>query len=870
MAKVTPMMEQYNKLKNEHPDSILFFRLGDFYEMFYDDAQIASRVLGITLTSRSKSSEEKVPMAGVPYHAAEGYIAKLIQKGHRVAICEQVEDPKKAKGIVDRKVVRIISPGTVMEEEMLQSHENNFFLTIATGSEKWGLAYTDISTGEVSVTEIPYENISTLSGEIGRLKPRELYASANLLENRTFKETIQNQDKILTKPFENNFTYPQARQFLLQEFSVHNLEGFELEGREAAVLAVAHLANYLLESQRRSLEFLINIRFYHLENFMTLDTHTRRNLELNQAMFNKSPRGSLAAILDKTKTAMGSRLIKKWINQPLLHLETINARLDLIQELLENDEARESIAAILDRIYDLERLIGRVCYGTANARDLSALKTSLQSLPLIEKKLANLKGKEYLLRKNVFDSLQDIFDLLNRALAPSPPITLTEGGIIKSGYSPDLDRLRNISVEGKDWIASLEKKEREKTGIKSLKIGYNKVFGYYLEVTRANQHLVPDYFVRKQTLANAERYFTPELKEKENQILNAEENINSLEYELFVDLRDKVKAESHRINSQTEILAELDTLISLAEAAREYNYCRPLLKDNKVIEIKGGRHPVVETTVENAFVPNDTFMDSIKSRYHIITGPNMSGKSTYLRQVALIVLMAQIGSFVPAEKAFIGIVDRIFTRVGATDDLTRGKSTFLVEMNEVAQIINNATPRSLILLDEVGRGTSTYDGLSIAWAVTEYINNPDRIGARTLFATHYHELTALEDRPGIQNFNVLVEKKGEEVIFLHIIAPGSSDESYGIYVAGLAGLPPEILYRAREILNSIEKDNKEIKPPPRKVPLFPDDSKDRAEKILKKIKVVDVMNISPLEAINNLYEIQQEIKKYFSKDGKNG
>jgi len=871
--KLTPMIKQYMELKEQYPSCILFFRLGDFYEMFFEDAETAARELGITLTSRQAGGGERAAMAGVPYHSAEGYIAQLIDKGYRVAICEQMEDPRQAKGIVSRDVVRVISPGTVVEEEFLAAGENNHLLAIILSGGVWGLAYTDISTGEIGSTEIDTSSPHTLWGEIARLQPRELYIYPELLQEEGFQEICSGLNQPLINTLEEEFSLGQARAFLKDQFQVANLEGFGLEDKTASIRATASLARYLLHSQKRPLEYLRNIHYYNLEGYMILDPHTRRNLELNKGLMHGSTRGSLVGILDRSRTAMGSRLLKKWVNQPLLNIDSIEARLGFVSELMTEDQKREQLKQMLGEVYDLERLLTRVSYGTANARDLLALQKSLQHLPAIGEILSSLASRNYLLGQSRLDDLSDLEQLLASALAPEPPLTLTEGGLIREGFNEELDQLREEAQKARAWIAGLEGSERKRTGIRSLKVGYNKVFGYYLEITRANLHLVPEEYVRKQTLANAERYFTPELKEKENQILGAEEKINSLEYEIFSGLRQKVEAEMARVQKVASILAALDVLLSFSQVALDRNYCRPTLDDSQNIEISGGRHPVVEGALgEEQFVPNDTTLDGGEHRFHLITGPNMSGKSTYLRQVALIALMAQVGSYVPAREARIGLVDRIFTRVGATDDLSRGKSTFLVEMNEVAQILHTASFRSLILLDEVGRGTSTYDGLSIAWAVTEYINNPERIGARTLFATHYHELTVLEKKlKGLRNYNVAVEEQGEEIIFLHTIKEGSTDESYGIHVARLAGIPPEVLLRARDILNSLESREKEVKGPrPRQVPLFPDQDREYLKKALQEFLAIDLLEQSPLEALNQVHKLQEKARKLIAGEDRDG
>lgn len=861
MSDNTPMIDQYLEIKAKHQDSILFFRLGDFYEMFFEDAQIVAKELGLTLTSRQKGGGQKAAMAGVPYHSADSYIADLIAKGYSVAICEQLEDPQQAKGIVKRDVVRIVTPGTIIEADILKEGENNY-LTVAVSIEQgFGLVSCDISCGEILTTEFPANDISHLIDEIARIKPQEIYFSKKLLSQKEIEELLTLIDISAVHSIDQQFSYHKARNFLLENLAVNSLEGFELEEKQGAVIALAELAKRLIATQKKSLDYINTIRYYQAKDFMLLDDHTRRNLELNKALSSQNKqRGSITALLDQTKTAMGKRLLKKWINQPLLNKDEINKRLDFAEELINADPLRSEIRTALQEIYDLERLIGRVGFGNANGRDLVALKNSLSLFPQLGSLVKQIQCFNYLLENQPFDDCQDIFSQLDQALAAEPPLLITEGNLIKPGFNDDLDQLRKQVEEGRAWIANLENEERKRTNIKNLKVRYNKVFGYYIEITKSYLDLAPPEYIRKQTLSNCERYFTPELKDKENLILGAEEKINDLEYQIFIKLRADLNKQRLRIIKMANLVAKLDCLLSLSIVAIKNNYTRPKISYNGKIVIEEGRHPVVEDFLPlGDFVPNNTNLNQKKDRFHLITGPNMSGKSTYLRQVALIVLFAQIGSFVPAQKAEIGIVDRIFTRVGATDDLSGGKSTFMVEMNEVAQILNGATENSLVLLDEVGRGTSTYDGLSIAWAVSEYLNNPKRIGARTLFATHYHELTTLASKkPGIKNYNVAVEKKGTDITFLHTIVEGPTDESYGIYVARLAGLPPEVLYRAAEILEKMEKKNETVKPPPQQISLFPAFNETAYQKFISEIEKLDINNLTPIEALNLLSALQKK------------
>ncbi len=808
MSQMTPMMQQYSAIKRKYMDCILFFRMGDFYEMFNEDAKTASRELEITLTSRNKGSGDKTPMAGVPHHSADTYIAQLVKKGYKVAICEQLESPEEAQGIVKRDVVRVITPGTVMDNLTLQEDQNNYLGVLVLYQNRIGFAYVDISTGEFAVTEMEWE-LGKVIDEISRVLPTELIISQELNDHPELTSFLREQLKVVINYLEDRFDYKKAYQSLLQHFETRTLHGFGCEELKAGIIAAGAAIDFLNRTQKRSLGHINRLTTYMTQEFMILDAATRRNLELTSTLRDGRRRGSLLGVLDRTITAMGGRKLKQWINQPLLEQTLIEKRLEAVTELIDHLYELESIRDVLKNIYDIERLLSRIVYGSANARDLVALKQSLSYLPQIKELLGNFQIPLVKNLRSRLDLLSDITELIDNSIADDPPTGLKDGGLIKADFDADLDKIRDAATNGKEWIARLERQEKERTGIKSLKVGFNKVFGYYLEVTKANLSLVPDDYIRKQTLANAERFITPDLKEKESLILGSEEKSVALEYELFVQIREQVARATQRIQTSAWVLSEVDVLCSLGIVAIENNYCRPLVKPDDEIMIIKGRHPVVEDMLKDPFIPNDTFLDGEASRFAIITGPNMSGKSTYMRQVALIVLMAQIGSYVPAEKATIGLVDRIFTRVGASDDLTTGQSTFMVEMNEVANIVHHATHKSLIILDEVGRGTSTYDGLSIAWAVIEYIHDRERIGARTLFATHYHELTVLEDQlAGVRNYNIAVEENDEDgVVFRHEIIPGSADQSYGIEVARLAGLPKRILERAQEILINLEEGN---------------------------------------------------------------
>lgn len=867
------MMKQYKEIKGKHPDTILFFRLGDFYEMFFDDAKIAARILDLALTSRNKGKGKKAPMAGIPAHSSESYISTLIESGHKVAICEQMEDPSESSGIVERGVIRVITPGTIIENEMLEARENNYLAAIIANKEKYGFAYIDISTGEFSITE--FDIIQKVWDEIDRIQPKEIIIADSIRDGDQYRRLKKDIDFLVN--VRQNLKYNKAYNELIEHFETNSLAGFGCENMKAAVKAAGEILVFLKETQKKILSHINKLNTYHLDQYMVLDSATRRNLELVTTIRQNKKAGSLLDIIDRTITSMGGRLIKKWVSQPLIKKDEIDNRLDAVEELAENYMLLEKIRDDLDGIYDLERILSKITYGSANARDLDSLRYSLSKLPELKDDIVEINNRLFNDYDDRFDILKDVNKLLKSAVVEDPPVSLREGGLVKKGYHNELDQLRETRGEGKDWIAELQKKERERTGIGSLKVGFNKVFGYYIEITNPNLDKVPEEYERKQTLSNSERYIIPELKEKESLVLGTEEKINDLEYDLFVEIRDEVSKSIDRIKETAAVISHIDVITSLAFVAVENNYERPEIKKTDKIDIKGGRHPVVEKMLDGEFVPNDSFLDKEKNRFTIITGPNMSGKSTYMRQVALIVLMAQLGSFVPAQKAEIGIVDRIFTRVGASDDLTTGQSTFMVEMNEVSNIVNNATEDSLIILDEVGRGTSTYDGVSIAWAVSKYINDPDRIGARTLFATHYHELTSLEEEfSGIKNSNVLVEEDEKGVHFLHKIVPGRANQSYGIEVARLAGIPEEIIVNAENILISLEDNNdieeiynaksiESVKNRDQKesqqLPLF-----SGVDPLIEELKETDLLDMTPIDAMNFIYELKCKLKERERKD----
>ena len=797
--ELTPMMKQYMQTKEEYKDCILFYRLGDFYEMFFDDALTASKELEITLTGKNCGLEERAPMCGIPYHAVDSYLNRLVSKGYKVAICEQVEDPKTAKGIVKREVIRVVTPGTNLDTQGLDETKNNYIMCIVYMADRYGLSVADVTTGEYLVTEL--DSQTKLMDELYKFMPSEIVCNEAFYMSGLDLDDLKNRLHMAIYSLEAwYFDDALCRETLQEHFKVASLEGIGLSDYECGMIASGALLKYLEETQKNSLSHMSRLTRYATGNYMVLDSATRRNLELVETLREKQKRGSLLWVLDKTKTAMGARTLRKYVEQPLIDKESIVKRLDAVAELKDNAICREEIREYLNPVYDLERLVGKITYQSANPRDLIAFQSSLSMLPSVK---CILKDMESDLLKEIYeelDPLEELCDLVGRAIQEEPPLAMKEGGIIKDGYNEEVDRLRKAKSEGKNWLADLETKEREKTGIKNLRIRYNKVFGYYLEVTNSFKDLVPDYYTRKQTLANAERYIIPELKELEDTILGAEDKLCALEYELYCEVRNTIAAELTRIQRTAKAVAKLDVIASLALVAERNNYVRPKINEKGVIDIRDGRHPVVEKMIPNdMFIANDTYLDDKKQRISIITGPNMAGKSTYMRQAALIVLMAQLGSFVPASSANIGLVDRIFTRVGASDDLASGQSTFMVEMNEVANILRNATSKSLLILDEIGRGTSTFDGLSIAWAVVEYISNSKLLGAKTLFATHYHELTELEGKiSNVNNYCIAVKEKGDDIVFLRKIVKGGADKSYGIQVAKLAGVPDPVINRAKE------------------------------------------------------------------------
>ena len=879
MAEYSPMMQHYLQTKEEYPDCILFYRLGDFYEMFFEDAKIVSRELELTLTGKSCGQEERAPMCGVPFHAYESYMNRLVAKGYKVAICEQMEDPKQAKGMVRREVIRVVTPGTNINEQALDEGKNNYIMCIVSLSDQFGVATADVTTGDFFVTEV--DSKRRLLDEIYKFSPTEVVCNEALFMSGLDIDDLKNRVGIVLYSLENwYFDDSLCENTLKEHFRVNSLEGLGLADLECGMIASGSLLKYLYETQKNSLEQISAIHPYTTGKFMVLDSSTRRNLELVETLREKAKRGSLLWVLDKTKTAMGARMLRSFVEQPLIEKEEIEGRLDAIEELMQRAIDREELREYLNPVYDLERLLTRITYQSANPRDLTAFKSSIGMIPHIRGILLELQSKEIQGICEDMDTLEDLYTLIDAAIEEEPPITVREGGIIKDGYHEEIDRLREAKSQGKNWLAELEAKEREKTGIKNLKIKFNKVFGYYLEVTNSFKDLVPDYYTRKQTLTNAERYITPELKEMEDMILGAEDKLVQLEYELLRELREQIAKNVVRIQKTAKALAKIDVFASLALISEQNHYCRPSLNQNGRIDIKNGRHPVVEKMINNdMFIANDTYLDNQKNRISVITGPNMAGKSTYMRQTALIVLMAQIGCFVPAETADIGIVDRIFTRVGASDDLASGQSTFMVEMTEVANILRNATGNSLLILDEIGRGTSTFDGLSIAWAVVEHISNPKLLGAKTLFATHYHELTELEGKlDNVNNYCIAVKEKGDDIVFLRKIVKGGADKSYGIQVAKLAGVPDSVIERAKEIAEELGRhdivdfteilSNKKNSSTKKKkehldevdltqMSLF-DAVNDND--IIEELKEIDVGNLTPIEALNKLYELQNKIK----------
>lgn len=872
------MMVHYCQTKCAYKDSILFYRLGDFYEMFFEDAKTVSRELELTLTGKDCGLSERAPMCGIPYHAAETYINRLIDKGYKVAICEQVEDPKTAKGIVKREVTRVVTPGTNLNMQELDEGKNNYLMAIVCVGDHFGVSTADITTGDCYVTEIDEER--KLWDEINKFLPAEIICNDAFLVSGVDVDDLRNRLHISVFALESwYFGDDLCKQTLLEHFKISSLEGLGLADYDSGVIAAGSLFRYLLDTQKNTMEHMNKIIPYTTERYMVIDSSSRRNLELVETLREKQKRGSLLWVLDKTKTAMGARMLRSFVEQPLIDADAINERLDAVTELNMQAMLREEIREYLNPIYDLERLVSRISYRSANPRDLLAFKMSLEMIPHIKNLLANFTSPLLVRINEQMDGLEDLYTLLEASITEDPPLAVKEGGIIREGYNEQVDTYRNSKTQGKSWLAQLEAEEKEKTGIRNLKIKYNKVFGYYLEVTNSFKNLVPEYYTRKQTLTNAERYITPKLKELEDMILGAEDKLFALEYDLFCQVREELAAQIPRIQETAKAIAQLDVYASLSVVAQRNNYVRPTVNTKGVIDIKNGRHPVVEKMINNdMFIANDTYLDNGSKRVSVITGPNMAGKSTYMRQTALIVLMAQIGSFVPAEKAKIGVVDRIFTRVGASDDLASGQSTFMVEMTEVANILRNATAKSLLILDEIGRGTSTFDGLSIAWAVIEHISNTKLLGAKTLFATHYHELTELEGKiPGVNNYCIAVKERGDDIVFLRKIVKGGADKSYGIQVAKLAGVPDSVLDRAKELVDvlvhtditstfkDLAENSRKTKPQAvhydevdlEQISLF-DTVQD--QDIIEELKNLDITMLTPMDAMNTLYRLQNKLK----------
>ena len=881
MAEYSPMMQHYLKTKEEYKDCILFYRLGDFYEMFFDDALVVSKELELTLTGKDCGQAERAPMCGIPFHAAETYLNRLVANGHKVAICEQVEDPKQAKGIVKREVIRIVTPGTNLNTQALDETKNNYLMSIVYLGEKIGVSIADFSTGDYFVTEL--SSGSELIDEINKFVPSEIITNEYFSMSGIDLTAVNDKLGITMSTLDSwYFDEDTCIKKLLTHFKVGVLDGLGLKDYTAGTIAAGALLLFLYEMQKGSVDHITSIVPYTTGKYMLIDSSSRRNLELVETMREKQKKGSLLWVLDKTKTAMGARALRSMIEQPLINKEDILKRQAGIEECNNRAIDREEIREYLNPVYDLERIMTKISCKSANPRDLIAFRNSLEMLPHIKKLIGTMESDLFAECFANLDDLADIYSLISSAIVEEPPITIREAGIIKEGFSKEADELRRAKTEGKEWLAQLEAREKEATGIKNLKVKYNKVFGYYLEVTNSFKNLVPADWVRKQTLTNAERYTTDELKKLEDVILGAEDKLCSLEYDLFNEVRDSIAAEVRRIKSTARAIAEIDVYTALSVVAQQYNYVKPAINEKGIIDIKNGRHPVVEKMIRNdMFVANNTYLDNAKNRISIITGPNMAGKSTYMRQTALIVLMAQIGSFVPAQEANIGIVDRIFTRVGASDDLASGQSTFMVEMTEVANILRNATPKSLLILDEIGRGTSTFDGLSIAWAVVEYIANTKVLGAKTLFATHYHELTELEGTlDGVNNYCIAVKENGDDIVFLRKIIKGGADKSYGIQVAKLAGVPDTVIERAKELVadlsdadislkardiaqyskkqeklvDSYKKvDDLEVK----QMSLFDTVNNDD---IIEDIKALDISNMTPIDALNTLYKLQGRVK----------
>ena len=883
--ELTPMMKHYLQTKEENKDCIVFYRLGDFYEMFFDDAKVVSKELELTLTGKACGLSERAPMCGIPYHSADVYLNKLVSNGHKVAICEQVEDPKTAKGMVKREVVRVVTPGTNINMTALDETKNNYLMCIVCVEDVYGIATVDVTTGDFFVTQVDTKR--KLIDEINKFVPSEIICNDSFFISGVDIDDLRERLNIVISAIDAwYFGNETVQETLFDHFKVKSLEGLGLADYDAGSVSAGAILKYLYETQKNSLANILTIQPYSIGKYMIIDSSSRRNLELVETLREKQKRGSLLWVLDKTKTAMGARLLRNYVEQPLIDKDEIIKRQDFIEDLNNHAITREELREYLNPIYDLERLITRISYQTANPRDLIAFRNSLKMLPPIYAQLNDLSCDLLREIKSNFDCLTDLHDLLDKSINEEPPISTKDGDIIKDGYNEIVDKLRRAKTEGKQWLAELEAEEKEKTGIKNLKIKYNKVFGYYLEVTNSYKELVPDYYVRKQTLTNAKRYITPKLKELEDMILGSEDKLVSMEYDLFKEIRDEISNNIARIQATAKAIAKLDVFVSLATVAEKNNYCRPNINNDGVINIKAGRHPVVEKMIKNdMFISNDTYLDNNNNRVAIITGPNMAGKSTYMRQSAIIVLMAQIGCFVPAASADIGIVDRIFTRVGASDDLASGQSTFMVEMNEVANILRCATSKSLLILDEIGRGTSTFDGLSIAWAVVEHISNPNILGAKTLFATHYHELTELEGKiASVNNYCIAVKEKGDDIVFLRKIVKGGADKSYGIQVAKLAGVPNSVIERAKEIVEELTqnditetvksitvdvpvKKSKKTKSPKKlddvdsnQISLFDafNNMNLGSNEVIDEIKALDISNMTPIEALNKLYELQSK------------
>mgnify|MGYP004593539305 FL=1 len=869
--KCSPMMQKYLETKEQYNDCILFYRLGDFYEMFFDDAILVSRELEITLTGKDCGLEERAPMAGIPYHAAENYIARLVSKGYKVAICEQLEDPKTTKGIVKRGVIKVVTPGTVVESNMLEERKNNYIMSICKAGLYFGIAVSDISTGEFYSTEIKEtNNFSLLMDEISRYSPAEIVANKMMNESEAeiLKIKTRFPEVYITSCDESYFSEDISK--TVQNFRLVDSKGNDIEKADDKLLSIASinaLKEYITSTQMTDLSHINKVVIYSVSKYMSLDINARRNLEITEKLRDRSKKGTLLWVLDKTSTSMGGRLLRRWLNDPLIDENEINKRLGAVEELKNDIMLRGEVIENLKKVYDIERLAGKMAYGNGTPRDMITLKNSLSRLPDIRQVLQNVNS-EYLkeIYQNI-DELKDIHELIEKSIVDDPPMTTKDGGYIKLGYDENIDTLKHATTDGKSWLMKLEADEKEKTGIKSLKIGFNKVFGYYIEVTNLYKNMVPDTYIRKQTLTNGERYITEELKNMENQILGAEEKVIKLELEAFRQIREEIAQNVKRMQKTAEAISSLDVLTSFAQVAEEMNYCKPTINKDGILNIKEGRHPVIEKMLSSGeFVSNDTYLDTDQNRLAIITGPNMAGKSTYMRQVALITLMAQVGSFVPATEATIGVVDKIFTRVGASDDLSMGQSTFMVEMMEVASILKEATKNSLVILDEIGRGTSTYDGLSIAWAVAEYIADKEKCGAKTLFATHYHEMTTLEkEGNGIKNYSIAVKEKGEDIIFLRKIVEGGTDESYGVHVAKLAGVPKDVTKRANEILKSLErksvlKDKKPEKEDKKKVEGQFDMFNYKLAEVAHELDMVNLNELTPIDALNTLVRIKEKME----------